>query len=93
MNKVRITKKLRLAVDVLSAERLADCAPEAFIIALQTGKIKPQAIYKTMSAMKYTWSAARGFWTWKPRHLKSVKRIFAIVNKIDDALIAEMMND
>lgn len=74
------------AIQILADERMADSSEKAFVIALREGKIKPQEIYKTMAVMRYTWNAKRGYWTWKPRQLKSVRRIIKIVRKIDDGI-------
>lgn len=82
---VRITTKLKAAIQILSDEGMADSSDEAFVIALRKGKLKPQELYKVLASMRYTWNAKYQHWTWRPRHLKSVKRMFAIVRSIDDA--------
>jgi hypothetical protein len=90
MNNIRITKKLKEAIAILADERMADCSDEAFINALRKGKLKQEQIYKALATMRYTWDAKRNHWIWKPRHMKSIKRIFAIVRKIDDGILAEV---
>lgn len=89
MSAIRITKKLRATIEILSDETKADCSEQAFITALQKGRLKPQELYKAMSTMRYTWSAKRGYWIWRPRHMKSIQRIFAIARKFDAALFVE----
>jgi hypothetical protein len=84
MTNIRLTKKLKEAIVILSDEGKADTSDQAFVIALRKGKLKPQELYKAMSVMRYTWNAKYLHWTWRPRHIKSVKRIFAIVRKIED---------
>ena len=84
MNTTRITKKLRAAIEVLSEK--ADCSEAAFIKALQAGKLKPPQLYKALQLMRYSWSARRGYWIWKPRHMKSIKRIFTIADKCESEL-------
>jgi len=81
---IRITIKLKKAIEILSDEGMADCRDESFVIALRKGKLKPQEIYKVMASMRYAWNAKRQYWSWRPRYMKSVKRMFAIVRKIDD---------
>ena len=84
MREIRITKKLKEAIAILADERFADCSDEAFIAAFRKGKLKPDEIYKALSVMRYSWNIKSGYWIWKPRHMKSIKRIFGIVRKIDD---------
>ena len=91
--KIIRTKKLMKAIEVLGGERMADSSDEAFVVALQKGKIKVEQIYKIMSAMKYRWNPKRGYWQWQPRTLKSVRRLFAIVNKEDEPIISRMMKE
>lgn len=86
MKTPRITKKLREAITILADETKADISDDAFFEAVRTGKLKPTAIYKAMSMMRYTWHSKRGYWIWKPRHMRSIKRMFSIVRKIDDEL-------
>lgn len=91
--KVIRTKKLMKAIEVLGGERMSDCSDEAFISALQKGKVKVEQIYRIMATMKYQWSHKRGYWIWKPLHLRSVRRLFAIVNKEDEPIMARMMKE
>lgn len=91
--KVIRTKKLMKAIEVLGGERFSDCSDEAFIIALQKGKIKIELIYKIMSTMKYRWNPKRGYWQWRPFTLRSVQRLFAIVNKEDEPIMARFMKE
>jgi hypothetical protein len=89
MSEIRITRKLKESISVLADERNADCSDEAFVIALRKGKLKPQDVYKALAVMRYSWNAKRGYWIWKPRRLKSIKRVFSIVRKIEDSLFVE----
>ena len=91
MKKVKVvrTAKLRAAVEILADERNADCSDDAFFSALQDGKLKPQDIYQVMATMRYTWNAKYRHWSFKPRWMKKVKRVFAIVRKIEDARFLE----
>ena len=89
MTKIRLTKKLKAAISILADEGMADSSDKAFITALQKGKLKPNELYKALAVMRYNWNAARGYWSWRPRQLKSVKRIISIVRKIDDMFFVE----
>ena len=89
MKKIRSTKKLKAAILILADEGMADSSDKAFITALQRGRLKPNELYKVLAVMRYTWKAARGYWSWRPRQLKSVKRIISIVRKMDDVLFVE----
>lgn len=93
IRKVIRTKKLMRAIQVLGDEGMADSSDEAFIVALQKGKIKVEQIYKIMSAMKYRWNPKRGYWQWQPGTLKSVRRLFAIVSKEDEPIIDRIMKE
>lgn len=88
MKKIRITKKLQKAIEILSEDgRGADCSWDAFKIALQKRKLKPQQLYKVMSLMRYAWSPKHGYWIWRPLHAKSVQRMFKIVRAIDNEIL------
>ena len=84
MVNIRVTQKLKQAISVLADERFGDCSDDAFITAIRKGKLKPEQIYRAMSAMRYVWSAARGYWVWKPRHMKTVTRVLSIANKFEN---------
>jgi hypothetical protein len=93
IRKVIRTKKLMKAIEVLGGERMSDCSDEAFIVALQKGKIKTEQIYKTMQIMRYCWNPKRGYWQWRPFTMRSIQRLFAIVNKEDEPIIARLMKE
>ena len=96
MMKIVLTKKLNAAIQVLSGERMADSSDEAFVVALRKGNITVEQIYKIMATMKYQWShkrGKRGYWIWKPLHLRSVQHLFAIVNKEDEPIMKRMMEE
>lgn len=87
LKQIKRTVKLNKAIEILSEDvRGADCSEHAFYLAMVKGKFKPQALYKILAAMRYTWDAKHKYWKFKPRHLKSTQRIFKIVRVIDDEL-------
>jgi hypothetical protein len=83
MATIRVTKKLKEAISVLADEQFGDCSDDAFVTAIRKGKLKPEQIYKAMSALRYVWRPGRGYWVWKPRHMRIVTRILAIANKFE----------
>lgn len=93
MNKVVKTKKLMKAIEVLGGERMADCSDEAFMAALLKGRITVAQIYRSMETMSFQWSHKRGYWMWRPRHLKNIQRLFAIVNKEDEPIVKRMLEE
>lgn len=83
MANIRVTQKLKQAISVLADERFGDCSDDAFVTAIRKGKLKPEQIYKAMSTMRYVWSPSRGYWVWKPRHMKVVTRVLSVANKFE----------
>lgn len=93
MTKIRRTRKMMAAIEVLSGEQMADCSNEAFVSALQAGSITVEQIYRTLHLMRYQWKPKRGYWVWVPRHLKSVRRMFHIVDKFEDEITKRMLEE
>ena len=93
MENIKRTKKLMAAIEVLGDERMADCTEEAFVVALRKGKTNVEQIYRIMAMMGYRWKPKLGYWAWTPRRLLLVRRVFAIVNKEDEPIVARMMEE
>lgn len=93
MKKIIRTKKLMAAIEVLADERMADCSDGAFISALQAGSITVDQIYRTLQMMRYQWMPSSRYWSWRPRHLRSVRRIFRIVGKFENEIQMWMLED
>mgnify|MGYP003375739858 FL=1 len=87
---IKKTKKLKKAIQILSSdEGYSDTSEEAWLMALQKGKIKTEAIYKAMQAFGLKWDAMQGYWYTRARRAPFIKTMFSIVRKIDDRLLKE----
>lgn len=84
MRTIRLTAKLQSAIEILSDEHLADASEEAFMVALQKGKIKISTLYKILTMMRYKWSTYSKRWVWWPRQEMLVIKTFTAVQTLDN---------